>query len=540
LSLKVSYSYSRCVVACPTLSSPYRNAKHFVTTITTVSGDNVTVPLPSDFTYSSQCSGHGRCLSLRDAASGFDGMNLIRPPTIYSSWDANKIQGCICDSGWTGYDCSRKSCPVGRDPLDPNLAYDKDETFYLQCQASDGYFSLLVNGYLTDPIPYDADPTFLKKVLQSLPDVGKVLVTISSSVHEGQSTASICGSSDVVTSNIRFLSHVGSRPPIRVFRNVSSTRQWPSAGSSPLSLSGSLPILQMKTIYSLICPSCVDCTGNIYFKYLTSVSSPIDVTSLSAADLVYNAIYSLTDLKSSNWDNLHFTVENTGSTDRICNSGDSTTITLNIFSDYGNIGELSIIDASFNSGNISFTNNKGNGTLYECSNQGICDHNSGTCSCNQLQIDGHWFYRAISSDGKQNFGNRGDCGALDPPLSTCFISNVDVCSNHGKCSNETNTCSCYSGWSGLTCSLRSCPKVIKYLILSSNLILCEGPAFFDEPLFGSYAHQLAECSNVGHCDRQSGYCQCRSGFSGTACQIRDCPTSPTGITLKIIQILFAT
>jgi hypothetical protein len=344
--------------------------------------------------------------------------------------------------------------------------YDKDEIFYLQCQASEGYFSLLVNGHLTDPIPFDADPTYLKYALQSLPDIGDVLVTISSSIQNGQQVASICDFTDVVTSSVRFLSYPGSRPPIKVVRNVSSTRQWPSAGFFPLALSGSSPILQMKTEYFLICPACVDCSGNIYFKYLTSVSSPIDITSLSASNLVSLAVSSLLDLKSSNWDNFYITVEVSGAFDRICSSGSSTTITLNFFSDYGNIGGLSVIDASLNSGNISLSNNKGNGTLYECSNQGICDHNSGTCNCNQLQIDGHWLYRAVSSDGNQNIGNRGDCGALDPPLSTCFVSNIDVCSNHGKCSNDTNICSCYSGWSGLSCSLKSCPKVIKLFVLS--------------------------------------------------------------------------
>jgi hypothetical protein len=57
-------------------------------------------------------------------------------------------------------------------------------------------------------------------------------------------------------------------------------------------------------------------------------------------------------------------------------------------------------------------------------------------------------------------------------------------------------------------------------------------------MFGSFAHQLAECSNAGHCDRQSGFCRCRDGFSGTACQIRDCPTAPTGLySFIILQVL---
>merc|ERR1711871_1826230 len=36
----------------------------------------------------------------------------------YNLWDANKVAGCVCDDGFTGYDCSSLACPVGADPLD--------------------------------------------------------------------------------------------------------------------------------------------------------------------------------------------------------------------------------------------------------------------------------------------------------------------------------------------------------------------------------------------------------------------------------------
>ena len=46
------------------------------------------------------CGGRGLCRSMREFASMFDGVHSLRPPITYSNWDADKIHGCLCDSGW--------------------------------------------------------------------------------------------------------------------------------------------------------------------------------------------------------------------------------------------------------------------------------------------------------------------------------------------------------------------------------------------------------------------------------------------------------
>lgn len=57
------------------------------------------------------CSGHGRCETVASA-------NKIADDTIdYSDWDADFLYGCICDSGYIGYDCSKRLCPRGEDPM---------------------------------------------------------------------------------------------------------------------------------------------------------------------------------------------------------------------------------------------------------------------------------------------------------------------------------------------------------------------------------------------------------------------------------------
>ncbi|CEG47122.1 Teneurin-1 and related extracellular matrix proteins, contain EGF-like repeats [Plasmopara halstedii] len=82
------------------------------------------------------CSGHGQCLSMRELAAEVSAFPLS-PSTKYegdvaaTTWDQDRIHGCLCDSGWPvglgagesqlsqyfGPDCSRMHCPSGDDPM---------------------------------------------------------------------------------------------------------------------------------------------------------------------------------------------------------------------------------------------------------------------------------------------------------------------------------------------------------------------------------------------------------------------------------------
>lgn len=99
--------------------------------------------------------------------------SLVRAPVNYANWEADKLQACLCDDGWEGYDCSQRSCPKGKDPTKPtdlshSIHYRPEEVFELQCQADAGYFAIFALGRYTEPIPYDADPTYLRRVLEGL------------------------------------------------------------------------------------------------------------------------------------------------------------------------------------------------------------------------------------------------------------------------------------------------------------------------------------------------------------------------------------
>mgnify|MGYP006086078487 FL=1 len=110
-------------------------------------------------------------------------------------------------------------------------------------------------------------------------------------------------------------------------------------------------------------------------------------------------------------------------------------------------------------------------------------------------------------------------------LYNCPTADLSLeCSGHGKCSAALATCTCYSGWGAPgdvaeykqgDCAARTCPAHASWT---------------STPLSATLAHSvLAECSDMGTCDRSSGACKCFSGFTGDACQRKACPTATSGV-----------
>jgi hypothetical protein len=79
----------------------------------------------------SGCSGHGRCQFIEDIGYGnveFDYDHDQFTQTLHSFdyfyWDKGKSRACVCDPGYTEYDCSKRLCPQGNDVM---VFYADDE-----------------------------------------------------------------------------------------------------------------------------------------------------------------------------------------------------------------------------------------------------------------------------------------------------------------------------------------------------------------------------------------------------------------------------
>ena len=137
-----------------------------------------------------QCQGNGKCVSLAEVGAFTDDLNFFNTAT-YSRWDAEKAWGCICDYGYTGYDCSLRTCPWGDDPLSTSGSATVDSQTYT-CAGTSGYFVARIFGFTTEAIAYNANAATVKAALEALPPIQGVTVSFNSG-------SVVCASSTITT-----------------------------------------------------------------------------------------------------------------------------------------------------------------------------------------------------------------------------------------------------------------------------------------------------------------------------------------------------
>jgi hypothetical protein len=130
-----------------------------------------------------ECNKHGRCATMREMAL-LATSNGDSDPRLYGSdpnngntWDADRIYGCICDEGWTGYDCSERECTYGDDP---NTYGQVNEVQLFECAGTAGTLTLSFRQKTTLPIAYNASRQELEEALEWLTNIGDVIVLFSS------------------------------------------------------------------------------------------------------------------------------------------------------------------------------------------------------------------------------------------------------------------------------------------------------------------------------------------------------------------------
>lgn len=143
-----------------------------------------------------------------------------------------------------------------------------------------------------------------------------------------------------------------------------------------------------------------------------------------------------------------------------------------------------------------------------------------------------------------------------------------ICSNRGQCTTSTAICKCdapFQHFDGLdwtedgncghlptnSLSKVACPKSVLGKRCNghgrcTDTYTCscdlgwsghacekrncpEGHAWFDKATAANSAHGLTECSNQGSCNYNTGTCKCRRGFEGPACELMSCPKNSNGI-----------
>lgn len=342
------------------------------------------------------CNGNGRCVSLREVSNHPDFVHFTNKSTN-SGWEVDMIQGCACDSGWEGFDCSRQSCPKGDDPLTAGV--NEIQLIDCTCQSCTGGVYFTFKDQRTSFISFNASEEVISYRLNQISTVEKVVVTIK----KGKVLCQPDGSATAVEF---FLPH------------------------------GRQSALQVTVIQDLALDGVISIKSN----GATSDTAP-------------------------------YLVSVSGTKEHVT-----------------------------------------------CSNHGLCNNGTGTCEC---------FGGFSSSNGFGDVGTRGDCGhrvaeyvyysaniTTGYNTSCPFYYNA-VCSGHGSCDTETDTCVCDKGYGGLACQGKTCP-------LTST--------WFGD--VGSNHTGVSECGNVGECDILTGTCSRCGGewsyYGGDACQYLTCQRDENG------------
>ncbi|KAA0165806.1 hypothetical protein FNF31_01783 [Cafeteria roenbergensis] len=379
----------------------------------------------------SDCSGHGRCMSMREAAAEVNGFSLLRKVLYDEPWDADVLRGCVCDPEWEGYDCSQRRCPRGDDPL---TAGQSDEVQLLSCSCPNdecvGDMTLSFYGQASPRI----NATSVLSVAAEQPD------TLASGLARGESVEA----------------------KLETIRPLDGVLVEPNATDGPIGWHGSAPL-------------CAPASQGGAVSRITFNEHGGDVPALEVTSAVFGRDNVTGALVAANVTLMHDGQGGSvrGSTEyEVCSGrgvcdhllGDCLCFD-NYFASDGDGQPGSRADCGFASVNISDCPN----VLDRCSARGVCDSQR-VINGSLLVVDDYapfvnetFLYKCNCYHGYEG----GDCSIQSCPMAPAWFDEASSdntahalapCSNMGHCDGVTGQCICRPGFTGEACERMECPK----------------------------------------------------------------------------------
>lgn len=395
----------------------------------------------------SDCSEHGRCISMQQFASLKDlGVTPAGERFTYSAiWDHSMLYGCVCDPAYTGYDCSLRTCPTGDDPmtgtlLDPG-GVQRSEQQQLYCRATGGTFKLTFKGHTTAAISSAATAMEIQAIFE-------VLISVSNenyvSVAVTSAHSAACSSSGNMLT-IAFLQDFGDLPLVL------------GDSASLTATTGSVSLVVTKVITGS--REELECSG----RGICSPSSGVCACSMY--------------FQSSNGNGNLGRRGDCGSASAIITSCPGSTSCSGHGACSGFPTYVCDCASGYTSADCSlrvcprgkawFDMPSGDETAHtsfvECSNMGTCDRRNGVCVCSE-GFEGA-ACSVKSCPGFNECNGHGTCMTLDNLARAANINGASLGISYGAVPNNPMTwdfdmmqgCKCDFPYTGFDCSVLQCP-----------------------------------------------------------------------------------
>lgn len=340
------------------------------------------------------CSGRGRCFSMRDLAATHLNSEGSSDPVIYgtnphdpSTWDADMVFGCAADT-YGYFPRSIEMLTAAQSFATPSLKHIHNISAALMSDLSGLSCPYTYNTRLKDAIypsgssqftaSWTATTLSVTAVSSGVIKVGQILV--------GNGLAKR-------TTVVAFLTGTGGVGTYTISADAFSTPPLPQSGEGinvVITASSPSHMTFQEEVQSITCTAT---SGNFAFTFRGETTKNLDAATCTAGDL-QTALEDLTSIGE-------VSVSVTSGNGVICSAGAGITSLVTFHTEFGKIPTLIVTGTAIASFTIANHVEAPKNMLVECGGKGSCDASTGQCVCWP-----NWG----SSDGFGSAGTLGDCG----------------------------------------------------------------------------------------------------------------------------------